>query len=537
MTDIAAVVRRLSALKTERQRHEQHWSDCYRYGCPERAQGFSGSDVDRKQARADLYDSTASGSVQLLVSSIMSGTTPPSSVWFKAVPAGHDDDETTDNGGERWLESATHFIWRNIHASNFDSEAFEATTDGVVAGWLVLYIDTDRERGGYVFETWPIGSCWIASTRADQRPDVIYREHELTAAQCVVEYGDSCSERVRSLAEKEPDAKVQLLRVIQPRAGAEHGQLAKNLPFESLHIELDSKTLLRESGYHEFPCAVARWRRIPHSVYATGQMSVALPDAKTANKLVEQTLQAGDLAIGGMWIAQDDGVLNPATVKIGPRRVITANSVESMKALAPASNFQLAENLLDSLRQAIRRNLMSDQLQPVDGPAMTATEVHVRVDLIRQQLGPVYGRWQSEYLIPIVERCFGLALRAGVLGQPPEELQGQDMQIKFLSPLARSQKLEDVSAIERYLTGIGSIVQIDQGVLDNVDFDAVAQLYGKGLGVPVSILRSSEGRAALREQKAQAAQAAQEQQQAMQLQQQAGTAMIDTAAKQAQGAA
>jgi len=70
---------------------------------------------------------------------------------------------------------------------------------------------------------------------------------------------------------------------------------------------------------------------------------------------------------------------------------------------------------------------------------MTATEVHVRVDLIRQQLGPVYGRWQSEYLIPIVERCFGLALRAGVLGQPPEELQGQDMQIKFLSPLARAQ--------------------------------------------------------------------------------------------------
>lgn len=532
--DVGAVVKRLGALKSERQRMEQHWSDCYRYGCPERAHGFAGAEPDREQQRSELYDSTAASSVQLLVSSIMSGTTPPSSVWFKAVPAGHDDDETTDNTGERWLESATNFIWRNIHASNFDSEAYEATTDGVVAGWLVLYIDTDRTRGGYVFEAWPIGSCWIASTRTDQRPDVIYREYSMTALQCVTEYGDSCSSRVRDLAAKEPDAQVKLLRVIQPRTGAKGGDMAKNLPFESLHIELDSKTLLRESGYHEFPCAVARWRRVPGSVYATGQMSIALPDAKTANKLVEQTLQHGDLAIAGMWIAEDDGVLNPATVKIGPRRVITANSVNSMKALAPASNFQLAENLLDSLRQAIRRSLMSDQLQPADGPAMTATEVHVRVDLIRQQLGPVYGRWQSEYLIPIVERCFGLALRAGVLGQPPEELQGQDMQIKFLSPLARAQKLEDVSAIERYMAGLSNMLQISPEVLDNVDLDAAAQLYGKGLGVPTQVMRSADDRAAYRDQRAQAAQDAQQQQQAMQLQQQAGQAAIDTMAKNAQ---
>lgn len=534
MMDINQCIKRFAALKSERQQYEQHWADCYRFGCPERLQGF-GTDTSSNQQtinRAELYDSTASAAVQLLVSSIMSGTTPPNSLWFQAVPDGKDADDTTQDESERWLDSAANFIWRNIHASNFDSEAFEATTDGVVAGWLCLYIDQDRKAGGYVFESWSIANCYIASSRADGRIDTIYREHELTAQQVVSEYGDAVSERTRAIAEKSPDTKIRLLHCIMPRPEP-HGVIDKALPFASYHIEHDGKNVLLESGYHEFPVAVARWRRIPNSHYARGQMSLALPDAKTANKLVEMTLQSADLAIGGMWIAEDDGVLNPATVRIGPRRIIVANSVDSMKPLSSGAQFDVAEWQLNKLHASIRQNLMADQLQPADGPAMTATEVYVRVDLIRQQLGPIYGRWQSEYLIPIVERCFGIALRAGQLGEPPQALQGKNLSIKFLSPLARAQRLEDVVAIERFVAGIAGMAQASQDILDNVDFDAATQLYGKGLGVPSSVLRTADDRAKYRADKAEAAQAAQQQQQQAQLQQQAGQAQIDVATQQA----
>jgi hypothetical protein len=539
MTNATALIKRLGELKSERQPHESTWDECYRFGCPERVQSFSGGiggTEDRKKARADLVDSTATGSVQLLVSSIMSGATPPNSLWFAITPDGKDPDETTQDEGERWLDEVANFIWRNIHASNFDAEAFEATTDGVVAGWLALYIDTDRDNGGYVFDAWPLSSCWIASSRADGRIDTIYREHQLTAAQCIDKYGDAVSERVQKLYKKSPDAKVTILHVIEPRP-APHGVIDKKLPFASYHIETEGKHLLKESGYHEFPCAVARWRRIPNSVYAEGQMSVALPDAKAANRLATQTLQHGDMAIGGMWIAEDDGVLNPATIRIGARRVIVANSVDSIKPLTSGMNFEVAEWLLKSVQAAIRRNLMSDQLQMQDGPQMTATEVNVRVDLIRQQLGPVYGRWQSEYLVPLLERCFGLALRAGQLGEPPESLMGRDLQIKFQSPLARSQRLEEVVSIERFSAGVAQMAQANPDILDNIDFDAATQLYGKGLGVPAAVMRTSDGLQAYREQKAQAAQQAQQQQQQMALQQKAGEAAIDTTAKTAMGAA
>jgi hypothetical protein len=127
------------------------------------------------------------------------------------------------------------------------------------------------------------------------------------------------------------------------------------------------------------PVIVPRWAVIPGSVYALGPMYDALPDARQLNEYIRMDTMNAELAIAGMWIAEDDGVLNPRTVKVGPRKVIVANSVDSMKQLSAGGDWHLADERIQQLHGAIRRILMADQLQPQDGPAMTATEVHVRV--------------------------------------------------------------------------------------------------------------------------------------------------------------
>ena len=519
-TDARIYCTRLGQLKLARSIHESHWADCYRFGAPERQQSFSSSDVksQRETERADLYDSTAADSVQVLVSMIMNGVTPANSVWFKAQPDGIDDlAELTD--GERWLENVCQFMWRNIHASNFDSENFDTLTDVVTAGWGVMYADIDRVAGGgYVFESWPIGNCFIGSTRADGLIDTIYREHEMTAETIVNTYGEgNCHHSVVEVAKNSPDTKFSLLQVIQPRKQTGAGQLNKAMPFASYHIDFSNKHVMKESGYHEFPCSVPRLRKLPNSVYGNGQMTLALPDAKTANELVKNTVRAADMQIGGMWIAQDDGVLNPHTVRVGPRKVIIANSVDSMKRLDDGTNFQIAEYLLTSLQGGIRRKLMADQLPPIGTSQMTATEINTRVELIRQLLGPMYGRLQTEYLRGILDRCFGLALRANALGEAPEELWGRNLSFKFVSPLARSQRMEEVYATEQYVASLANFAQVDQTILDNVDFDAVAVLTGTGRGVPQTIMRTTEEVQQLRQarQKAQEEQAQAQQQQAM----------------------
>jgi len=511
---------RLGQLKAARAQYESHWAECYRFGAPERQQSFAGSDVknQRETERADLYDSTAADSVQVLVSMIMNGVTPANAIWFKAVPDGIDDlSEVTE--GERWLEDVCQFMWRNIHGANFDSENFDTITDVVTAGWGVMYVDIDREAGGgYVFESWPTGSCFIGSSRADGLIDTIYREHEMTAEAMINTYGEkNCHYTVVDTAKRAPDTKLKLLHVIQPRKQVGAGQINKAMPFASYHIDQSNQHMLKESGYHEFPCSVPRLRKLPNSVYGNGQMTLALPDAKSLNDLMKNTLRSADLQIGGMWIAEDDGVLNPHTVRIGPRKVIIANSVDSMKRLDDGVNFQLSEYLLTNLQGGIRRRLMADQLPPIGTSNMTATEINTRVEMIRQLLGPMYGRLQTEYLKSILDRCFGLAIRSGALGQPPQELWGRNLSFKFVSPLARSQRMEEVYATEQYIMSMANVAGVDPTVLDNINFDAVATVTGSGRGVPQSIMRTADEVQQLREsrQKAQEEQAQAQQQQAM----------------------
>jgi len=502
--DASKICKRLGELKAARSPHEQVWRDCYDFTHPLRADGFSGSIVDAQQGlnrKARLVDGTATDSARMLASAIMSGLTPSNALWFQL-----DADNQTQEEAQ-FFDTAARTLWLNIHQANFDAEAYECCLDIVDAGWFVLFIDEDRQRGGLTFEQWPISGCYVTSTRADGVVDTIYREYQLTAAAAVAEFGeDALSKETVELAQKRPDEKVQFVYVIEPRTPHVVGaKLAKNLPFAAIVVEAKTKTVVRESGFHEFPCAVPRWMKIPNTSYGVGPVYDALPDIRMLNELKGMELANADIGIAGMWIAEDDGVLNPHTIKIGPRKIIVANSVESMKELKGGGDWQLADFLVTGLQAAIRKVLMSDQLQPHDGPAMTATEVHVRVQLIRQLLGPIYGRLQAEYLRQVVERCFGLALRAGALPPVPPSLAGRDYAVKYVSPMARAQKLEDVTAVERLFLNLGQLAQATQDptVFDQVDTGKAIEVTAEGLGVPAGILRTPEQVRAIAAQRAQ----------------------------------
>ncbi|MBI1450394.1 head-tail connector protein [Acinetobacter sp. FL51] len=529
----AQLSKRLAQLQAERSRHESMWSDCYRYGAPERQQSFQQDDIvdQRKKERADLLDSTAAEGLQTLVASMISGTVPANSIWFRAVPDGMDDPaELTE--GEHWLDAVCQFIWRNIHGANFDSEILDHFIDYACAGWAVLYADIDRKKGaGYVFEAWAIGECFIASSRQDLRIDTIYRVYRMSAAAMVNEYGEkNVSDEVLKAYRSTPDKQYRVLWAIQPRAGFkqpidDRPILPKEKAFETLHFDLENKQIMRESGYDEFPCMVPRYRRIPGSVYGIGAMATVLPEAKQLNAMTRDYLRAIEMAAIGMYTAVDDGGMNPRTVRLGPGKIIIVDKPDSLQRIDDARGAQVSIESIKLAQANIRRKLQADALTPPYNTPMTAAETYQRIDMIRQQLGPLYGRIQSELLVPMLERCFGLAYRAGVLNEAPEDLQGRGLSFKFISPLARAQKMEDVAAIERLIGSMGALLEINPDALDNIDTDAVPQVMAQGLGAPTSIMRTADGLKAYREQKAQAQAQAQAQQQEAVATQQLGNAV------------
>lgn len=524
------IITRLSRLKSLRLPHELVWRDCFDHSFPLRGSGLQSNSLTAQQAmdkKARLADSTATDAGRILASALQQGMTPANARWFGLEVGGAADD------AKRWLDEASENLHQEIHNANFDSVGFECQIDMVGAGWFAMYIDVDRERGGLHFEAWPIAQVYATTTKPGGTIDTVYRNYFLTAAQAVTEF-EEISDFVRKKAMLEPDYQVEMVHAIYPRQVAAVGaKMAKNMPWASCHVEVQSQNIARESGYQEMPVVVPRWSLIPDSCYAVGPMFDALPDVRMLNEMKRMDYASADIAISGMWIAEDDGVLNPRTIKVGARKIIVANSVDSMKPLMSGSNWQLATDRIMGLQAAIRKILMADQLQPQDGPAMTATEVHARISLLRQQLGPLFGRMQAEYLQGLIYRCFMLAYRAGVFGIAPDSLAGRSFSIKYISPLAKSQKLEEVSAINQFNAYLAGIAQMKPEALDLVDIDGQAREIADSLGVPMKTIFNVDDVQANRQakQQAQAAQQAQAHQQNMQ------TMAADASFKQSAAAA
>lgn len=514
----ADLIRYYEFLKTARQPIEQIWRECYQYTFPIRGTGFTNSyssinaetaASDAKQQQARIYDSEAAASSELLASAIVSNMTPANMQWFNVVT------DDAPKAVSDWMDKSSKTIHGDIHASNFDAPAFEKALDIVAAGMGCMYAE-ESDEAPYHFELWPLYDCFFAASKRGQMIDTIYRRFTLTAQQAVNEYGEeNVSDKVKNKALKEPYCTVQFIHAIYPKP-KEKGKRQKTkdrmLPFASMHVEVETKKVCKEAGYAEFPCSVPRYIQIPGSVYAIGPMSTALPDTKTLNDVEKLTLANGDMQIAGMWGAVDDGVINPKTVRIGARKIIMMASKDSFFPLNAPGKFDVSAILTEQKRKSIRRVLKADMLEPLgDGPAKTATEWHYRINLIRQLLGPTFGRLQSEDLQPLVFRCFGIALRAGRLGTPPEELRGKRIRLKYVSPLARAQQMEEVAAMDRHEQGLGATAAAKPDVLDTYDWDEAARKKGELLGVSSVLILDADKVKKVREDRIKAQQQAQAQ--------------------------
>lgn len=506
MADASRIKRRLSELTALRQLHEQVWTDCYDWSYPQRGDGFvsqvtSASDAQTRKAR--ILDATAADSIKIGAATMVNGTVPANARWF-ALDVGNESDEE-----RRWLDDTAQFIWENIHNSNFDAEVFDFTIDEFVAGWAVLFCE-EAPQGGFHFEAWPVGQCYIGASKPGGRVDTVYRKFNLTVSQLVAQYGlDKVSQKVRDQFHAQKfDENVCIVLAIEPReVYAVEAKFARNMPIRSCHLEVDGDHVLRESGFQEFPCMVPRWMRLPNSPYATGPMSDALPDVRTLNEVVKWELMGAETTLAPPMIAEDDGVLNTKNIKLGPRKVIVANSVDSIKPLQTNVNVQFSQILINRLQDGIRRMLMADQLPPADGPVKTAYEWSVRVETLRKILGPMFGRQQAEFLQALVERCFGIVWRANeksgwrLIGRPPESLLGRAFSVRYLSPLAKAQKLEDVASMDRFEMDLATTAKEsgDTSILDVYDWEEAKRTKGQLLGVPQKLVRDAKAVAKVRQ--------------------------------------
>ena len=204
-----------------------------------------------------------------------------------------------------------------------------------------------------------------------------------------------------------------------------------------------------------------------------------------------------------------------------PGGVFYVDSQGSNQAIRSAFevNLNLQHLMLDiqDVRDRIRSSYYADLFMMLANDTrsgITATEVAERHEEKLLMLGPVLERLQNELLSPMIDIAFDYAERAGILPPPPQELEGTELKVEFISVLAQAQRAVAAQGVDRLLGTVGNLAQLKPEVLDKFDPDVWADAYGDMLGIDPKLILATEDVVQIRQAR-EAAMAAKEQTAAM----------------------
>ena len=502
---------RFDRLKSQRQNWESHWQEVADYMQPRKA------DVTKSRSKGDkrtelIFDSSPLQSVELLSASLHGMLTNPSTPWF-SLKFKNEDMEGEDEA-KLWLESATEVMYSAFNQSNFQQEIFELYHDLITFGTAAMFIEEDDEDN-LKFSTRHINEIYISENEKG-RIDTVFRKFRISARAAIRKFGN-VSNNIAVIAKKDPYEEVEILHAVYPRDDYNpKKQDTENMQFESIYLDADSGEELSVSGFREFPFVVPRYLKASHEIYGRSPAMTALPDVKMLNEMSKTIIKSAQKQVDPPLLVPDDGFLLPVRTVPGGLNFYRAGTRDRIEPLNIGANTPLGLNMEEQRRNSIRNAFYVNQLMMQSGPQMTATEVIQRNEEKMRLLGPVLGRLQSELLKPLIDRSFAILMRRNLFAQPPEFLSGQDIEIEYVSPLAKAQKSTELSSIMRAIEIMGSLSNVAP-VFDHINMDKLVRHLTNIVGVPQKILKPQSELNAERQAQAQQQEQMQQMQQVQQL--------------------
>lgn len=525
--------RRLAGMRLVRSPYEADWDEISRLCLPARSE-LLGSNANaltgagsgivssnrRRRANTSMYSSKGRRAARILTGGMTSGLSSPSRPWFKVET--RDRDMMEFQPVKEWLAVVERLIYDFLAGSNFYNAAkigySELGCFGTEAAVML-----EHSTYGAVTHTLTAGEFWIANDDG-LMADTLYRFVPMTVNQMVQAFDwNKLSKQVKTAYDKSNyEELVRVFHGIEPNDRREQGRIdARNKPYRSVWWEAgnDRKdALLRDSGFDEKPFWAPRWAETGGSVvYGDGPGYDALPDLRELQLAAKRQGRAIDLlnkppmgAPVGMtntFLNLDPGSITYAApgdlALVRPLMQASYQNVAAIREAKDGHGADVMECFYADLFMAISE---MDGVQP-----RNEQELFLRNEEKLTQLGPVVERVNVEKLEVAIDRAFSILERQGRLPPAPDELQGEPLNIDFISTLAQAQRAVGLTAIQRQAQFVGYLAGLFPDAADKFDADQAIDEFATGAGTPPKIVRSDEVVAKLRDARA----AAEKQQQAM----------------------
>ena len=497
------VRKRLAALVEERNTWNSHWLDLSDYILPFNGRGLAGHDEGKEnngsKKHSKIIDGTATYAINVFNAGMQSGVTSPARPWFKMGLA--DRDLAEYGPVKTWIYGAQQQVYKAFARSNFYNSVHGLYNElGCFGtGAMAIY---ESFKYGIRCRPFTIGEYYLALDE-NLRVDTFYLKEWFTVRQMVFKYGlKGVSRSVRELYENHnTETKIQCIRAIEPQ-----DELVSfpnvNFPYRSLHFEkngLAEDGFLSVGGFDEFPIMTPRWDVVARDVYGTSPGMHILGDIKMLQLMQEKSLMAINKKVDPPL--KTSGALQSQIVNSMPGGITYGVDSTMQDSLQPLYQVDLDVNSVESkilnVQTGIRRGFYNDLFMMISqntsqGKRMTATEVAERHEEKLLMLGPAMERLHSELLDPSISRTFNILLRNGLISPPPPEIQGQEIEVDYISVLAQAQKMVGLAGIDQLMAYVGTYAELYPEMRHKVDAMSSVDDYADAIGTPPNLVVSNE---------------------------------------------
>lgn len=461
--------------------------------------------------RPEVFDSTAMNAANILAASVQGAVTPADTQWFNLLY--RDDTMNDDKEAKEWLEECGSRLFLSLQDSKFDLSNQEGMADLVNYGNTVIVLTElieDSAYKGLLFDAVPIREIYFEESY-DQTILNFYRRLQWTPLQILSKFPeDEVPESVKAKA-LDPSMsgnRVDVIYCIYKRKGktAEFPAAPTNRKYGMKYVLHEGQeTIGKEGGYYEMPAFLARWAKTSGSKWGHGPGHLALPTVITLNTMASQELAYVEKVIDPPSLVSERNAYGTLDLTAGGITIV--QEMDGVRPYMSGANYGEAKMTQAELRQMVESIFRADQLQLKQSPAMTATEAQMRYEEILRLLGPTRGRIETEYLGEVLQRGFNIMLRNAQLPEIPQSVidyqnRGGELDIKYLGPMARAQKADQIASIERWVMMLGQLAQFKPEILDVIDADALANELADLGGVPAKLSNSQEEVDGARKQRA-----------------------------------
>jgi hypothetical protein len=492
----ATIIKRYESNKSERSNVESVWTTISDYVVPFRGEFYrdlkSENEIDWRSLKK--FDDTAVEACNTLAASIQGALTSPVVRWHSVQ---FKNQELMDNKSARdWLNTCSEIIYTELQKSNFNLQMAEGYLDLCSFGTVCMTEEEETAKNGdfsqLLFNTVFVRDVFFDE---DYNGKVVnfYRCFQWTALQIREKFGsDKIPDDLLKQIEAGTDINTKhsvIFCIYKRDIDVDTTKLLEpaKRPYGYKYIlQASAETLGEEGGYYEMPVFITQWGRASGSKWGFSPAHQCLGDITTLNVLKKSVLIATDKVIDPPVLARNRGVLGDLDLSSGGVTIVREG--DAVAPFESKARFDVSALQVNDLRASIRRAFKVDQLELKESPAMTATEVQVRYELMQRLLGPTLGRLQNNLLDPLIHRTFFILYRAGQFPEPPDIIfQGHDneIEIEYLGPMAKAHKMDKLVAVSRWFQVIGPLSEVKPEVLDIPDTDEIATETAILLDIPV----------------------------------------------------